>query len=263
VRTQLEQQSSLLTAKQDQALRNLLQGLVAREVAEKMHAARELVDLMNRRLEQVTTAHGIGARLIWKRRAEIDHELGTTIELLARPPDLRTVEQDADLARALSARIEQGRRQDPERRYRDLIADILDYRKWHEMSVMIRRPGRSDERLTRRTPLSEGEKKIVSYLPLFAAVAASYDAIAEAEPSAPRFLLLDDAFAKVSEDNHAQLFGLLVELDLDFIATSERLWGTHSTVPQLAITEVIRDAELGVIVLEHSSWNGVLRSESS
>ena len=263
VRTQLEQQSSLLTAKQDQALRNLLQGLVAREVAEKMHAARELVGLMNRRLEQVTTAHGIGARLIWKRRAEIDHELGATIELLARPPDLRTVEQDADLARALSARIEQARRLDPERRYRDLIADVLDYRTWHEMFVMIRRPGRPDERLTRRTPLSEGEKKIVSYLPLFAAVAASCDAIAEAEPSAPRFLLLDDAFAKVSEDNHAQLFGLLVELDLDFIATSERLWGTHSTVPQLAITEVIRDAELGVIVLEHSSWNGILRSEPS
>jgi hypothetical protein len=69
--------------------------------------------------------------------------------------------------------------------------------------------------------------------------------------------LLDDAFAKVSEDNHAGLFGLLVELDLDFIATSERLWGTHPTVPSLAITEVIRDADLNVIVLEHARWDGV------
>ena len=121
--------------------------------------------------------------------------------------------------------------------------------------------GRDDERLTRRTPLSEGEKKIVSYLPLFAAVAGSYDALAESDPAVPRFVLLDDAFAKVSEDNHAQLFGLLVEFDLDFIATSERLWGTHATVPELAITEVLRDAELGVIVLEHSRWNGHERSE--
>jgi ABC-type uncharacterized transport system fused permease/ATPase subunit len=91
---------------------------------------------------------------------------------------------------------------------------------------------------------------------LFAAVAASCDGLAALSPEAPRFILLDDAFAKVSEDNHPKLFGLLVELDLDFIATSERLWGTHETVPELAITEVIRDADLATIVLEHSRWDG-------
>ena len=262
VRAQLDQQTGLLTAKQDQALRNLLQGLVAREVAEKMHAARELVQLMNRQLDRVTTAHGIGARLTWKRRNDLDEGLAGMIELLAMPPDLRTQEHDTQLAAALSQRLEGGRQLDPERRYRDLIAEVLDYRGWHEMSVIVRRPGRGDEKLTRRTPLSEGEKKIVSYLPLFAAVAASYDAIGETEPATPRFVLLDDAFAKVSEDNHAQLFGLLVQLDLDFIATSERLWGTHGTVPELAITEVLRDAELGVIVLEHSRWDGATRSVS-
>ena len=104
---------------------------------------------------------------------------------------------------------------------------------------------------------------MVTYLPLFAAVAASCDALGDIsrtgrESTVPRFLLLDDAFAKVSEDNHAQLFGLLVDLDLDFIATSERLWGTHATVPELAITEVVRDAELGVIMLEHARWNGTV-----
>ena len=261
VRAQLVQQSSLLTVKQDQALRNLLQGLVAKEVAHKMHAASDLVRLMNKRLDRVTTAHGIGAKLTWKRKAELDQDLNAIIELLARPPDLRTADEDALLSQALSARIEQARQLDPERRYRDLIVDVLDYRRWHEMSVLIRRPGRNDERLTRRTPLSEGEKKIVSYLPLFAAVAASYDALAERASASPRFLLLDDAFAKVSEDNHPQLFGLLVAMDLDFIATSERLWGTHATVPALAITEVLRDATLGVIVLEHSRWDGTTRSE--
>ena len=124
------------------------------------------------------------------------------------------------------------------------------------MHVLLRRPGQAVARLTRRTALSEGEKKIVSYLPLFAAVAASCDGLAANAPEAPRFVLLDDAFAKVSEDNHAKLFGLLVELDLDFIATSERLWGTHASVPELAISEVIRDADLGTIVLEHARWDG-------
>ena len=128
---------------------------------------------------------------------------------------------------------------------------------------MVRRSGGSEMKLGRRTPLSEGEKKLVTYLPLFAAVAASYDALAEqssppdgSPPGIARFILLDDAFAKVSEDNHPALFGLLVQLDLDFVATSERLWGTHSEVPELAITEVVRDASIGVILLDHYRWRG-------
>ena len=92
---------------------------------------------------------------------------------------------------------------------------------------------------------------------MFSAVAASCDALADhGNEQVPRFLLLDDAFAKVSEDNHEALFGLLVDLDLDFIATSERLWGTHASVPALAITEVVRDTTLGAILLEHSHWDG-------
>ena len=260
VRDQLHQQASLLTAKQDQALRNLLQGLVAREVSDKMQAARELVDLMNKRLATVTTAHGIGASLRWRRRDDLDQELSTTIDLLAKPPDLRTAEEDRALAAALSTRIDRARQNEPEAPYRSLIAAVLDYRAWHTMSVLILRTGDTPKLLSRRTALSEGEKKLVSYLPLFAAVAASCDALAAQEPAAPRFVLLDDAFAKVSEDNHPRLFGLLVQLDLDFIATSERLWGTHATVPELAITEVLRDAELNVIVLEHSRWNGAVLS---
>jgi uncharacterized protein (TIGR02680 family) len=263
VRTELRSLSGLLSAKQDQALRNLLQGLIAREVAEKLHAARELVGLMNRRLDSVTTSHGIGVSLRWQRRDDLDESTVSTIALLSKLPDLRTSDEDATLIAALNERITTARRDEPDAPYRELIAKVLDYRAWHRMTIVLHRPGRDDERLTRRTALSEGEKKMVSYLPLFAAVAASCDALAERAPDAPRFVLLDDAFAKVSEDNHPKLFGLLVELDLDFIATSERLWGTHATVPSLAITEVLRDADLGVIVLEHYRWDGRARAQVS
>ena len=256
VEAQLRSMSSLLSSKQDQALRNLLQGLIAKEVAEKLHAARELVALMNKRLDSVTTSHGIGVSLRWTRRDDIDETLASTIGLLSKRPDLRTTDEDRELIAVLSERIAGARREDPDAPYRQLIGQVLDYRTWYQMGLVLRRPGQPDERLSRRTALSEGEKKVVSYLPLFAAVAASCDALAESASDTPRFVLLDDAFAKVSEDNHPKLFGLLVELDLDFIATSERLWGTHSTVPELAITEVIRDADLGVIVLEHARWDG-------
>jgi len=256
VSEQLRNMAGLLSAKQDQALRNLLQGLVAREVADKLHAAEELVAAMNHRLSTIATSHGIGVSLRWRRRDDLDHDLAPVVALLAKPPDLRTPDEDAALCQALGERIDEARRGDPDLPYRELIARVLDYRSWHRMQVLLRRPGQPVAQLTRRTALSEGEKKIVSYLPLFAAVAASCDGLAANAPDAPRFVLLDDAFAKVSEDNHAKLFGLLVELDLDFVATSERLWGTHDTVPELAITEVIRDADLGTIVLEHARWDG-------
>lgn len=256
VSDQLRQMTGLLSAKQHQALRNLLQGLVAREVADKLHAAGDLIEAMNERLSAITTTHGIGVELRWSRRDDLEQDLAPMVELMARPPDLRTADEDAALSLALGQRIDEARRSDPDLPYRDLIACVLDYRSWHRMHVLLKRPGENPARLGRRTKLSEGEKKIVSYLPLFAAVAASCDGLAARAPQAPRFVLLDDAFAKVSEDNHAKLFGLLVELDLDFIATSERLWGTHDTVPELAISEVIRDADLGTIVLEHSHWDG-------
>lgn len=261
VRRQLKTMTSLLSAKQHQALRNLLQGLVAHEVAEKLHAAGELIARMNERLSAITTAHGIGVSLRWRRRDDLDPDLASTIDLLAKPPDLRTADEDRTLIEALGRRIDDAHRDDPGTPYRELIARVLDYRDWHHMTIMLHRGGRA-KRLSRRTALSEGEKKIVSYLPLFAAVAASCDGLAAHAPEAPRFVLLDDAFAKVSEDNHAKLFGLLVELDLDFIATSERLWGTHETVPELAIAEVIRDADLQTIVLEHSQWDARRREHA-
>ncbi len=263
VQRQLATLAGLLSTKQHQALRNLLQGLVAREIAEKLHSAGELIDRMNERLAAITTSHGIGVRLRWRRRDDLDPALAETIELLAKPPDLRTAEEDGRLSAVLGRRIDDAHREDPGTPYRELIARVLDYREWHVMTILLHRPGRPAERLGRRTALSEGEKKIVSYLPLFAAVAASCDGLAASEPGALRFVLLDDAFAKVSEDNHAKLFGLLVELDLDFVATSERLWGTHDTVPELAITEVIRDADLETIVLEHSRWDGRRREAAS
>lgn len=253
---QLERMSALLTAKQHDALRDLLQGLVANEVAEKMDTASGLVHRMNEHLRKVTTAHGLGVELRWRRRPELAGIDGRMIDLLGKLPDLRTEDETRELRDLVSAQLSEARALEPEASYRELIARSLDYRRWHEMTVLTRWGDGAPQKLGRNHRFSEGEKKLVTYIPFLAAVAVSCDAIAEHDPVAPRFVLLDDAMAKVSEDNHADLLGLLVDLDLDVIATSERLWGTHATVPELAITEVVRDAELGVILLDHFHWDG-------
>ena len=263
VSQQHDQMIGLLDHKQSDALRQLLQGLIAREIAERVHGAAKLVERMNERLGAVKTAHDVGVRLRWRRSGELDPAVDRMIDLLAKLPELRTEDDESELRQGLSDHLREARALQPDIPYRQLIAETLDYTQWHEMAVMVRRPGEKETRLSRRTPLSEGEKKLVTYLPLFAAVAASCDALAEQAgavgdggPGVARFVVLDDAFAKVSEDNHAKLFGLLVDLDLDLIATSERLWGTHATVPELSITEVVRDARLGAILLEHYRWDG-------
>lgn len=265
VSAQRDQMVALLDHKQSEALRELLQGLIAREIAERVHGAARLVERMNTRLGAVKTAHDVGVRLRWRRSGELDPATNSMIDLLTKLPDLRTEDDESDLRRALSDHLQEARALQPDVPYRQLISRALDYKQWHDMAVMVRRPGRKETRLSRNTPLSEGEKKLVTYLPLFAAVAASCDSIAEQAGTVnhngngvARFVVLDDAFAKVSEDNHAKLFGLLVELDLDLIATSERLWGTHATVPELAITEVVRDARLEAILLEHYRWDGAV-----
>lgn len=256
VAIQRRRATSLLSAQQDQALRNLLHGRIAREVADALFAARELVERINRILTGVTSSQGIGVRLEWKPRGDLGPETATALELLGKHPDLRTPEEDDQVREAVKGLVEQARTQDPEASYRTVIGEVLDYRTWHEMRIYLRRPNRNDELLTRRTTLSEGEKKLVTVLPMASAAAASAAAHDPHGVGAPRLVLLDDAFAKVSEDNHAKLFGLLVDLDVDFVVTSERLWGTHPNVPALAITEVLRDPELRAIALVHYRWNG-------
>ena len=79
--------------------------------------------------------------------------------------------------------------------------------------------------------LSGGEKAIALHLPLFAALAAHY----EATPQAPRLILLDEVFVGIDSVNRGQIFALLGELDLDLVLTSDHEWATYPEVTGIAI----------------------------
>ena len=104
--------------------------------------------------------------------------------------------------------------------------------------------------------MSQGEQRVLSYLVLFAAAAAHFTSLAESAPHAPRLILLDDAFAKVDEPTHARLGRILVDLDLDFVLTSERLIGNWPDVPSLHIYECLRDPHVRGVATLHYTWNG-------
>ena len=256
VRKEHEKASRLLAEGQEVQLRELLYSVIAKEAAETSHAASELIDKMARHLKELSTASRIGVGIRWRTDPSLDPDTKRMVESLSMLPDTRSDEDQRTLVRLLGDHLERTRAENPDVGYKQALLEALDYKRWNQLHVMIRRNGQAKP-LSRRTPLSEGEKKFVTYLPLFAAVAASCDSIVDASDEAGivRFVLLDDAFAKVSEDNHAQLFGLLTDLDLDWIVTSERLWGDYATIPALEIVEVIRDPSLGAILLERSRWD--------
>lgn len=219
--------------------------------------AEELVIAMNELLHGVTTSQGIRVRLRWKLRDDIPAEAKRAVQLLGEPLGALLPDERRDLRESLHRLIEVARAEAPEESYAEHLAQALDYRRWFTFRIQYHRPEATDwTALHRKSPLSQGEQKVLCYLPLFAAAAAHFTSIAGAAPHAPRFILLDDAFPKIDTRTHPLLFGLLVDLDLDFVITSERLWGDHATVPELAIYEALRSpTERGIAQYEHR-WDG-------
>lgn len=219
--------------------------------------AEELVTAMNAQLDGVSTSQGIRVRLRWRQRDDIAADAKRAVELLGAPIGALLPSERTELRESLHRLIDSSRTEAPEESYAEHLARALDYRRWFAFSVQYHRPETGEWRdLQRKSALSQGEQKVLCYLPLFAAAAAHFTSVAGAAPHAPRFVLLDDAFPKIDARTHPLLFGLLVDLDLDFVVTSERLWGTHATVPELAIYEALRSpGERGIAQFEHR-WDG-------
>ena len=258
IRTAAEAARSRLSAREQEVFERYLLGELGDHLSRQVLAAHELVTVMNDTLDEVRSSHGIGARLQWELPKESDADIRAAVTLLRQPSALRTREQSAQLRDALRRRIEEARLADPSAGYALHLRTALDYRAWFAFRVKVTDAANPDRErvLSHRTALSQGEQRVVSYLVLFATAAAHFSSIAAAAPAAPRLILLDDAFAKVDEPTHERLLGLLVDLDLDFIITSERLWGCFATVPQLHIYECLRDPHVRGVAAVHFTWDG-------
>ena len=91
--------------------------------------------------------------------------------------------------------------------YRELLGEVLDYRRWRSFAFILHPAGGGEERLTRarHSQLSGGEQSVSLHLPLFAAAHAMFDS---ARPARPRLLGLDEAFAGVDDNGRSELLAL-------------------------------------------------------
>ncbi|GGN99309.1 hypothetical protein GCM10010112_93010 [Actinoplanes lobatus] len=150
-------------------------------------------------------------------------------KLLERDPARLGPAQLTTLRRHFASRIKTARAQAPEKPYRELLAEVLDYRQWRVFAFTLHRPGSSAEPLTRarHSQLSGGEQSVSLHLPLFAAANALFGS---ARPDAPRLLGLDEAFAGVDDNGRGELMSLAKQFDLDLFMTGYDLWATHPAV---------------------------------
>jgi hypothetical protein len=259
---ELEQKRSAVAEREQHAFERFLLGELGDALSHQIRSAESLVAAMNATLAEVRTSHGLGARLVWALRDDSDADTRSAVALLRTPLELRTRDNNDRLREALARRVEDARRSDPSAGYAVHLRAALDYRSWFSFTVKVTDQARPDRErtLSARTAMSQGEQRVVSYLVLFAAAAAHFTSVGEGYPAAPRLILLDDAFAKVDEPTHGRLLGLLVDLDLDAVLTSERLWGCFPEVPSLGIYECLRDPTQPGVATLHFRWDGRRRT---
>ncbi|MEU4587934.1 TIGR02680 family protein [Kitasatospora aureofaciens] len=255
---QAEDARARLTDREREVFQRFLTGELGDHLSSQLLAAGALVDALNATLRSVRTSHGLGVELDWRLADTVDADVRAAVELLRSPSGLRTREQTEQLREVLQRRIEDARRADPAVGYAAHLRTALDYRTWFTFQPWVLDDSSTARRrkFTGRTGLSQGEQRVLSYLALFAAAAAHFTTLAETTPWAPRLILLDDAFAKVDEPTHGRLGRILVDLDLDFVLTSERLMGNWPDVPALQIYECLRDPHVRGVATLHYTWNG-------
>ena len=242
----------LLRAREQEIIENHLLAEVAVELAKLIRAADSWRVSANEELSARPTSAGVRFRFQWEPDAETGFE--KMRPTLLRKGELWTPAERSALASFLQARIAAEQNADESGSWREHLTRALDYRRWHRFAIERQQDGQW-RRLNRTTygTGSGGEKALALTLPRFAAAAAHYRSAA---PTAPRLVMLDEAFAGIDPTMRAQCMGVLTQFDLDVVMTSELEWGCYRTVPALAIYHLTTLPGLDAVAATRWIWNG-------
>ncbi|WP_437592255.1 TIGR02680 family protein [Sorangium sp. So ce1000] len=259
---EIAQRNELLTANERAVLENHLQAEIAAEVQRLLQAAVRHVDAINKELHRRPTSTGVRYRLMWQPLSE---EEGAPVGLEAARKRLLNASTDlwsGEDRRVVGAMLQQRIAAERERAdalggedggssLLDQLAHALDYRRWHRFRVERWQDGHW-RKLS--GPASSGERALGLTVPLFAAVASFYSQGSGA--SAPRLILLDEAFAGIDDAARAHCMGLIREFDLDFVITSEREWACYAELPGVAICQLQRREGIEAVFVSRWTWDG-------
>ncbi len=253
-------QEQLLTDSERRILEDALLTQLARQLHERTVDARDLIGRMNTEMRGRAMSSGLTVGVRWELADSLDEEHRGVARLLDRDADGLGPDELARMRAHFASRIKAARAAKPDRAYRELLGEVLDYRRWRSFSFFLHPPGGGEERLTRARhgQLSGGEQSVSLHLPLFA---AAHTMLNSADPHCPRLLALDEAFAGVDDKGRTELFGLSAEFDFDLCMTGYDLWATYDTVTAAAHYDLSHSPAEHTVSALLMLWEGGQRAE--
>lgn len=246
-----------ITSAEHELFDTTLTGDTRRHLAARIRQAGDLVDTMNTRLDLVRTASNVAVRLTWQVDPSLPPGTRAARELLLKDPAQLSERDRHALHTFFRERIEDARAANTAASWEQQLGEVFDYTAWHQFVVKVdRAKGAGWEVLTKKLhgALSGGEKAIALHLPLFAAIAAHYQAVLDS----PRVILLDEVFVGVDAANRGQVFALLAALDLDLVLTSDHEWCTYRELDGIAVHQLAtgEDDDDDAVTSVRFTWNG-------
>jgi uncharacterized protein (TIGR02680 family) len=245
----------------DARYQDIFEDFLLRDLAERLReqidAADHLCHGMNDILAGAKSSQGIHVHLSWDPSPALDDATRDALALVRTSFTTRSPDQDARLRNALRELIE-AERDKHDAHYAEVLTRALDYRDWYTFTVRVRDTGPDGQprsRMLRR--LSSGETRLVSYVTLFAAVAAFYDTLDTAGSTPLRIVLLDEAFERVDDPTKTRLLELLVDLDIDWVITWPGGSVLSPKINRMHIYDIFRPAGAPGMALVHATWDGI------
>ncbi|MFJ6121552.1 TIGR02680 family protein [Streptomyces sp. NPDC092129] len=234
-------QAELLSDSEQRILEDALLTRLAQQIHDRTVDARDLIRRMNTDMRERRMSSGTTVGVSWLLADNLDVEQRAVCTLLDADAARLGPDGLARIRAHFAAQIKNARARHRDLPYRELLAQVLDYRRWRQFAFQLVRPDRSEERLTRarHSRLSGGEQSVSLHLPLFAAAHAMLNS---AHPHSPRLLALDEAFAGVDDTGRGELMSLAAQFDLDLFMTGYDLWAAHASVPAAAHYDLAHSA---------------------
>jgi len=253
--TQRSEQEALLTARERALFEDALLTSVCGQIHARTQATRELVATMDEEMRVRRMSSGQTVGVAWRADDTATPEWKQVHRLLDQDPAHFGPDQLESLRRHFAVEIKAARASDPQAPYRELLAAVLDYRRWRRFELFLVDADGSQALLTkaRHARLSGGEKAASLHLPLFAAAHAAF---AAARPDCPRLLGLDEAFAGIDDRGRAELLSLTVAFDLDLFMTGYDLWAIDASVPGVAHYDLLHLLDEHAVSTLLVLWNG-------
>lgn len=244
---------------------DLLINNIGSSIRTKINLSEEWIGEVRKLMESMNTTSGLSFSLKWNGIAALTEDEVDTKEIVnifKKDPKILKEEDLAKITNHFRSKINMREEvlEEAERNYLEIIKDVLDYRKWFEFKLFYKREGRQPKELTDRefNKMSGGEKAIAMYIPLFSSI---YAKLNSALKTAPHVIALDEAFAGVDDENIKDAFRILDRLDIDYVLTSQQLWGDYETIKHLAISELHHPTGSKVVTIIKYKWDGISRTQ--